>query len=112
MADCTLNSAFGLISSAFCFGLLVAKNLTGLFFDFAGYLLNASCDTILVHRQSLCLVSRSKNTRCRLVVPNVLNWLTAKGELRRHARLGSCGSSAAISGRPEVKESFFKVIGC
>jgi hypothetical protein len=49
MAHCALNSAFGLIDPAFCFGLLVAQSFTGLFFDFAGYLLDASCDTIFVH---------------------------------------------------------------
>jgi hypothetical protein len=56
VADRTLNPAFGLIGLAFGFGAGIAQSFAGLFLDFAGDLFHASCDTILVHCQSLCMI--------------------------------------------------------
>jgi hypothetical protein len=56
VADRTLHPAFGLIGPAFGFGARVAQSFTGLFLDFAGDLLHATCNTILIHCQSLCTI--------------------------------------------------------
>src|ERR1700760_4379709 len=51
-ADRALNPPLGLIGLAFGFRAGVAQNFAGLFFDLAGDLFHASCDTILVHCHS------------------------------------------------------------
>jgi hypothetical protein len=56
MANRTLNPALGLIGLAFGFGAGIAQGFSGLFLDFAGDLLHASCNTILIHCQSLCMI--------------------------------------------------------
>jgi hypothetical protein len=56
VADSALNPAFRLIGLAFGFGAGIAQNFAGLFLDFAGDLLHATRDTILIHCQILCLI--------------------------------------------------------
>jgi hypothetical protein len=70
VAHRTLNPTFGLIGLAFRFGAGVAQSFAGLFLDFAGDLLHTSCDTILIHCESLWLINRSENTVIRPVVPH------------------------------------------
>src|SRR6516162_8210347 len=51
-----LNPAFGLIGLAFGFGAGIAQRLAGLFLDFVGDLLHATCNTILIHCRPLCMI--------------------------------------------------------
>jgi hypothetical protein len=53
VANSALNPAFGLICLAFGFGAGIAKNFSGLFFQLPSGFLHASCNTILIHCQSL-----------------------------------------------------------
>ena len=55
-AALTMNRDIGLTSSQFGFGAGIAHSFAGLFLDFAGDLLHTTRDTILIHRQSLCMI--------------------------------------------------------
>jgi hypothetical protein len=56
VADRTLDPAFGLIGLAFGFSARIAHSFAGLFLDLTGDFLHASGNTILIHRQSLCMI--------------------------------------------------------
>jgi hypothetical protein len=70
VSDSALNPAFGLIGLAFGFGAGIAQNFAGLFFHLPSGFFYASCDTVLIHCQSLWLVIRSENRVIRPVVPH------------------------------------------
>jgi hypothetical protein len=70
VADSALNPAFGLIRLAFGFGAGIAQNFAGLFLHLPSGFLHASCDTILIHCQSLWLIIPPENTVIRPVVPH------------------------------------------